>query len=56
MSKKSLDSGVDFILEMILNIKNIVKRHNGIVRALGGFEANIYKKYKGVKSAVSNRY
>ncbi|NPA87596.1 MAG: DUF86 domain-containing protein [Epsilonproteobacteria bacterium] len=32
---------IDFILEMIENIENIIKRHNGIVKALEDFEGQM---------------
>jgi hypothetical protein len=41
MSKNSLNSKIDFILEMNLNIKKIVKRHNGVTKALGDYEGQM---------------
>jgi len=32
---------IDFILEMIENIENIIKRHNGVVNALNDFEGQM---------------
>ncbi len=32
---------IDFILEMIENIEKIVKRHNGVVKALSDFEGQM---------------
>lgn len=41
MSKNSLLARVDFILEMCQNIKEIVKRHDGIVNAINDFEGKM---------------
>ena len=41
MSKQSLEAKVDFILEMCLNITKIVKRHNGIIKALNDYEGQM---------------
>jgi uncharacterized protein with HEPN domain len=41
MSKKSLEAKIDFIVEMIENIQEIVKRHGGIVKALEDFEGQM---------------
>lgn len=41
MSKKSMQAKVEFILEMIDNINEIVRRHNGIVKTLEDFEGQM---------------
>jgi len=41
MSNKSINAKIDFILEMIENINEIVKRHNGIVKTLEDFEGQM---------------
>ena len=41
MSKKSMQAKVEFILEMIDNIDEIVKRHHGIVKTLQDFEGQM---------------
>jgi len=41
MSKVSIIAKVDFILEMISNIEKIVKRHNGIIKALDDYEGKM---------------
>ena len=41
MSKNSLNAKIDFILEMNTNIKNIVKRHNGVMEALNDYEGQM---------------
>lgn len=38
MSEKSIQSKVEFILEMIENIEKIIQRHNGIVDTLKDFK------------------
>jgi uncharacterized protein with HEPN domain len=41
MSKKSIQSKIEFILEMIENIEKIIQRHNGIVDTLKDFEGQM---------------
>ncbi len=41
MSNQSTNAKIDFILEMIENIEEIVKRHNGIVTTLKDFEGQM---------------
>ncbi|WP_324171370.1 DUF86 domain-containing protein [Sulfurimonas sp.] len=41
MSEKSLQAKIDFIVEMIENIEEIVKRHEGIVKTLEDFEGQM---------------
>jgi len=41
MSKVSINAKIDFILEMIENIEKIIKRHNGIVKALDDYEGQM---------------
>lgn len=41
MSKKSLLAKIDFILEMCKNIKEISKRHGGVVKAIEDFEGKM---------------
>lgn len=41
MSRKSLLAKIDFILEMCQNIKEIVKRHKGVVKAINDFEGKM---------------
>ena len=41
MSKKSMQAKVEFILEMIDNIDEIIKRHHGIVKTLEDFEGQM---------------
>ena len=41
MSRQSLVAKLDFILEMIDNIDEIVKRHQGIVKTLEDFEGQM---------------
>lgn len=41
MSKQSLSAKLDFIIEMIENIEEIIKRHNGIVDTLEDFEGQM---------------
>lgn len=41
MSKLSVDAKIEFILEMINNIEEIIKRHNGIVDTLDDFEGQM---------------
>ena len=41
MSKKSMQAKVEFLLEMIENIDQIIKRHDGIVKALEDFEGQM---------------
>ncbi len=41
MSKKSMQAKIEFILEMIDNIDEIVKRHHGIVKTLEDFEGQM---------------
>lgn len=41
MSKKSLEAKIEFILEMIENIQQIINRHKGIVKTLEDFEGQM---------------
>jgi len=41
MSKQSLLAKLDFIIEMIENIEQIIQRHNGIVDTLEDFEGQM---------------
>ncbi|PHQ65926.1 MAG: hypothetical protein COB99_01330 [Sulfurimonas sp.] len=41
MSSKSINAKIEFIIEMIDNIEEITKRHNGIVKTLGDFEGQM---------------
>jgi uncharacterized protein with HEPN domain len=41
MSKKSFEAKLDFILEMIGNIEEIIKRHAGIVNSIKDFEGQM---------------
>lgn len=41
MSSKSINAKIDFIIEMIENIEEITKRHNGIVKTLEDFEGQM---------------
>lgn len=41
MSKKSVNSKIEFILEMVENIEKIVQRHNGIVDTINDFEGQM---------------
>lgn len=41
MSKQSSIAKIDFMLEMIENIEKIVKRHDGIVKAIDDFEGQM---------------
>ena len=41
MSKKSMQAKVEFILEMIDNIDEIIYRHHGIVKTLEDFEGQM---------------
>ncbi|MEA1955129.1 MAG: HepT-like ribonuclease domain-containing protein [Campylobacterota bacterium] len=41
MSKKSFEAKLDFILEMIDNIEEIIKRHAGIVKSIKDFEGQM---------------
>jgi uncharacterized protein with HEPN domain len=41
MSKKSMQAKVEFILEMITNIDEIIERHYGIVKTLEDFEGQM---------------
>ena len=41
MSKQSLAAKLDFLLEMIDNIEEIIRRHNGIVDTLEDFEGQM---------------
>ena len=38
MSKQSIKAKIEFILEMVDNIKKIIQRHNGIINSLNDFE------------------
>ena len=41
MSHSSNEAKIDFILEMITNIENIVERHGGIIESLEDFEGQM---------------
>jgi len=41
MSEKSFKAKLDFILEMIDSIENIIKRHDGIAKSLEDFEGQM---------------
>ncbi|WP_294888279.1 HepT-like ribonuclease domain-containing protein [Sulfurimonas sp. RIFCSPLOWO2_12_36_12] len=41
MSKQSTKAKLEFIIEMIENIEEITKRHNGIVKTLEDFEGQM---------------
>ncbi|WP_455757564.1 HepT-like ribonuclease domain-containing protein [Sulfurimonas sp.] len=41
MSNKSMNAKVEFIIEMIENIEEIINRHNGVVKTLEDFEGQM---------------
>ena len=41
MSKQSMNAKLEFIIEMIENIEEIINRHNGIVKTLEDFEGQM---------------
>ena len=41
MSKQSMNAKIEFIIEMIENIEEIINRHNGIVKTLEDFEGQM---------------